>query len=99
MNTGDNPSLTPPKWMKKSEKETFNRLILARSVAGRPVQSIEFDAVCDFVAVRSRLDKLRRMEREASFPAERLATMRAIETATATARKLGRDLHLDTNRA
>lgn len=99
MTTADNPALIPPKWMRKSEKETFNRLISARSEAGRPVEAIEFDAVCDLVAARSRLDKLRRMEREASFPAERLATMRAIETATATARKLAKDLHLATLRA
>jgi hypothetical protein len=85
--------------MKKSEKLTFNRLISARSEAGRPVEGIEYDAICDLVAARSRLDQLRQMMREASFPAERLATMRAIETATATARKLAKDLHLATLRA
>lgn len=99
MNTGDHPALTPPKWMRKAEKETFRRLISARFEAGRPLQGIEFDALCDLVAARSRIDKLRRMEREASFPAERLATMRAVETATATARKLAKDLHLGTLRA
>lgn len=99
MITGDNSALTPPKWMKKPEKETFTRLIQARFDAGRPVQGIEFDSLCDLVAARSRLDALRKMMREADFPAERLAIMRQAEAATATARRLGRDLHLDTLRA
>lgn len=91
--------LTPPSWMKKAEKTTFRRLIQARSDAGRPVQSIEFDALCDLVAARSRLDDLRDMLPEAPFPSDKLAVLRQIEATTSTARRLSKDLHLTSQRA
>lgn len=99
MDIGKNADLKPPSWMKKAEKTTFARLIRARFEAGRPVQAIEFDTLCDLVSARSRLATLRKMLLDDPFPAERLAILRGMEATTATARRLSRDLHLMTQRA
>ena len=58
-------AIPPPRWMTRSEKSDFRRVIDARKAAGRPVMATEFDTICDFVSSRSRLAFLRRLTKEA----------------------------------
>lgn len=94
----DNAAVTAPRWLKAAEKQEFARVIEARNSLGNPVSAAELNALVDYVGTRSRLRTLRRMEAQADYPAERLAAMRAIETATSTSRRLGKDLHLTGDR-
>lgn len=101
---------SPPRWMVRSEKLDFRRLIEARIAVGRPVLATEFDLVCDYVSARSRLAVLRRMTKFAIsqckgkdglatygyWPDQKiaLAFIRQTEAAAAHSRRLARDLHL-----
>jgi hypothetical protein len=106
--------LAPPRWMSRSEKFDFRRLIDARKAVSKPVLPTEFDLLCDYVSARSRIALLRKMAKAAvakchdSFdpygqhpfghePAQRhaMALLRQCESATASCRRLARDLHLN----
>lgn len=58
--------LAPPRWMTRTEKADFRRLIQARNDVGKPVLTTELDLLSDYVAGRSRLALLRRMAKAAA---------------------------------
>lgn len=97
--------LPAPRWLTRAEKAAFRAIEKLRLDAGRPVSPAEVDALCDYVSARSRLTVLRRLYRrtvadqrenpeDPSSQAALLAASRAIDTASAHARRLGRQIGL-----
>jgi hypothetical protein len=94
--------LKPPAWFSRPEKRLFLRLIEALKAANRPVLPGQLDTLIDLVTCRSRIAALRKMLEDALTksdefpPAQRHAAslIRQIDTSTALARRLARDLRL-----
>jgi hypothetical protein len=95
----------PPKWLTRSEKLAFRRLVDARQSAGKPVSTTETDMIADLCTSRSRLADLRRLYRAAirearesgsGGPDEKhaLALARQIDAATGAAHRLARRLEI-----
>ncbi|KRE13463.1 hypothetical protein ASE63_18495 [Bosea sp. Root381] len=89
----------PPRGLSRSEKSAFRRVCELRRAAGRPVAAIESDIVVDYLAARSRLAELQRVEREEQadsvfFLKDRIALAAAVDRAAGTCRRLAKDLML-----
>lgn len=98
----EEPGISPPNHLDRREKREFRRVVEARNDLGRPLRVAEVDTVVDYLRVRERLDRLdmiasRFRGSPSSYPSEYMQTVRAIETATATSRRLAHDLGLIPN--
>lgn len=102
-NTADSAEISPPRWMSRPEKSDFHRVIAARKAVGQPVLPTERDVLIDYVAVRSRIDALRRIFKKElpdvgpnlNFQRHVAGLARQIDSSTSLSRKLAKDLHLN----
>ena len=88
------PTLMPPSWRSTAEKNRFRQVIAAQNAMDWLVTAAELDALADYCASRRRIVELRRKISEDPYGVNFLPLTRAIEAATATARRLGKDLGL-----
>lgn len=56
--TSNPQQVRAPARLSRSEKLAFNRIILMRNAAQRPVNAGEIDLIADFISTRSRIDQI-----------------------------------------
>lgn len=99
----DEPGIVPPNNLDRREKREFRRIVAARADLARPLRLAEVDTAVDYVRTRHRIAVLeiladhRRKAEARTHPSSFLQTVRALETATATSRRLAGDLGLILN--